>query len=66
MGRTIKSYLNATTSKNIAINPRCTYPMILEPVEGPARVVTCARDVDLDLPSIARASHERGGGRDDR
>jgi hypothetical protein len=39
--------------------------MILAPVEGPAGVVTCAGDVNLDLPSTARASHERDDGRED-
>jgi hypothetical protein len=62
MGRTIKSNLN---SQNTAINSRYTYPMIIAPVEGPAGMVSCATDVDLDLPSTARASHERNDGRED-
>jgi hypothetical protein len=62
MGRTFKSSLN---SQYTVINLRYTYPMILAPVEGPAGMVSGAGDMDLDLPSTARARHERDDGRED-
>jgi hypothetical protein len=39
--------------------------MILAPVEGPAGMVSGAGDMDLDLPSTARARNERDDGRED-
>jgi hypothetical protein len=38
---------------------------IKAPVEGPAGMISGAGDMDLDLPSTARARHERDDGRED-